>query len=155
MRFPRIWAVLHRWFPKRALKFSQVRCVCHSATPARGRLTHDRTRCPILHIRFSVSNLCCVEGKEAAGFRGGRSFEPSARRRTAASWSERSPIALGSMSESMRVRCRTLRNVANRITEPNVPFECPELKKAGQVSGEPLHADSSYPLVLEPPNAKT
>jgi len=27
-RFPRIWAVLHRRFPGRALKFPQVRCVC-------------------------------------------------------------------------------------------------------------------------------
>ncbi len=33
-RFPRIWAVLHRRFPKRALKFPQVRSVCRSATPA-------------------------------------------------------------------------------------------------------------------------
>ncbi len=34
MRFPRIWAVLHRWFPGEHSSFSQVRCVCHSATPA-------------------------------------------------------------------------------------------------------------------------
>ena len=33
-RFPRIWAVLHRQFPGEHSSFSQVRCVCHSATPA-------------------------------------------------------------------------------------------------------------------------
>ena len=33
-RFPRIWAVLHHRFPDEHSSFTQVRCVCHSATPA-------------------------------------------------------------------------------------------------------------------------
>src|SRR5262245_27243228 len=33
-RVPRIWAVLHRRFPDEHSSFPQVRCVCHSATPA-------------------------------------------------------------------------------------------------------------------------
>src|SRR6516164_242724 len=32
-RFPRVWAVLRPWFPA-AHSNAQVRCVCHSATPA-------------------------------------------------------------------------------------------------------------------------
>src|ERR1041384_3774635 len=33
-RFPRIWAVLHRQFLGEHSSVAQVRCVCHSATPA-------------------------------------------------------------------------------------------------------------------------
>src|SRR5207245_1214220 len=36
-RVPRIWAVLHRPFPGEHSSFPQVRCVCHSATPAERR----------------------------------------------------------------------------------------------------------------------
>src|SRR5262249_13183473 len=38
---------------RRALKFSQVRCVCHSATPAWP--SYDRARCLILNILYNGS----------------------------------------------------------------------------------------------------
>jgi hypothetical protein len=71
MRFPRIWAVLHRRFPGEHSSFSQVRCVCHSATPAwlPNRLPIIGQVCPDLHVRFLISRRSCGGHLQAAFLR--------------------------------------------------------------------------------------
>lgn len=55
-RFPRIWAVLHRRFPSEHSSLAQVRCVCHSATPAwrSDYLIYDRAGLLGRHVCFLV-----------------------------------------------------------------------------------------------------
>ena len=112
-RFPRIWAVLHRRFPGEHSSFPQVRCVCHSATPAWPIIycPYHRARTENLHV--SLQGWFC--DPEARGLSG--QFKCRARLTAPTNSSLR---ALQRRWRASRRRCPAISSIASALSMPRL-----------------------------------